>query len=235
MSVVATYYGVNEILEAFETQAKKPYFSMWVNKAPALQNHDNDFDTAKAALRKKIEDFARANQTHVFTIHLHNTQPDRKTGAYSHADTCYTMLYCAAKHAAPAISEQMSGGNIIPFYNLIEKQNEILSAVTSRLNALEAADDQETDEPIGSAEAQLIDKISGVVNSPLGVLAAQYLPRLFDRILPQQKTVAGIAGTDQTDLEQTINILFSKGVTLEHLQKLAAMPEAKIKMLLTML
>jgi hypothetical protein len=234
MSVVATYYGVNEILEAFETQAKKGYFSMWVSKAPALQNDVNDIETAKAAIKKKVEDFAKANQTHVFTIHLHNAAPDRKTGAYTHADTCYTMLYCQAKHAQAAQPESING-NLYPLYNLIEKQNENINALISKVNALEAEESEQESEEIGSAEVQLIDKINGFANSPLGVLAATYLPRFFDKILPPQKTVAGIAGTEPTDLEQTINILFSKGVTLEHLQKLAAMPEAKIKMLITML
>jgi len=233
-SVVATYYGSNEILEAFETQAKKGYFSMWVNKSPALQNDVNDIDIAKAAIKKKVEDFAKANFTNVFTIHLHNMAPDKKTGSYAHADNCYTMLYCQAKHAKTEAPESING-NLYPLYNLIEKQNENINALISKVNAIEAEESEESDEPIGSSEAQLIEQINGFSNSPLGVLAATYLPRFLDKFLPAQKTIAGIAGTEPTDLEETINILYSKGVTIQHLQKLAAMPEAKIKMLLTML
>jgi len=229
-SVVATYYGSNEILQAFETQAKKGYFSMWVNKSPALQNDVNDLDIAKEAIKKKVEDFAKANFTNVFTIHLHNIAPDKRTGSYAHADNCYTMLYCQAKHAKTEAPENING-NLYPLYNLIEKQNENINALISKVNALET---EETEAP-GSNEAQLIEQINGFSNSPLGVLAATYIPRILDRFLPAQKTVAGIAGTEQTDLEETINVLYSKGVTLEHLQKLAAMPQAKIKMLLTML
>lgn len=235
MSVVATYTGVNEILDAFETQAKKGYFSLWVNKSPALQNVDNDLDIAKIALKKKIEDFAKANFTQIFVIHLHNAAPDKKVGSYLHNDICYTMLYCQAKAAtvtAVPMHDTMNA-NLYPIYNLIEKQNEIITALTSKVNAVEAG--EETDEQIGSAEVQMLDKLGSIMNGPVGVLCTTYLPRLLDRILPETKTVSAIAGTDQTDLETTINTLFSKGVTLEHLQKLAAMPEVKIKMLITML
>jgi hypothetical protein len=160
--------------------------------------------------------------------------PDKKTGSYTHADNCYTMLYCQAKHAQSAAMPESINGNLYPLYNMIEKQNENINALISKVNAIEAEETEES-EPIVSSEAKLIEQINGFSNSPLGVLAATYLPRFLDKILPPQKTVAGIAGTEPTDLEETINILFSKGVTLDHLQKLAAMPEAKIKMLITML
>lgn len=232
MSLVATYYGANEILNAFDAQAKKAYFSMWVKTKTCLQNDVNDFEIARAAIKKKVEDFAKAGMLDVFTICLHNTLPDKKTGYYE-LNSPGVVLYCQAKHATASAPETMNG-NLYPIYNLIEKQNEIITALTSKVNAIEESE-EESDEQIGTAEAQMIDKINGFANSPLGVLAATYLPRFFDKILPPQKTVSGLAGTDQTDLEETINVLFSKGVTLEHLQKLAAMPETKIKMLLTML
>lgn len=228
----ATYYGVNEILTAFEDQATKPYFSLWVKNAQALYNAEDNMEVAKEKLRKKIEDFARANMLELIVIALHNTKPDKATGLYK-KDSPGVLLYCQSKHA-PA--ERVSGidSNMLPFYTLIEKQQETLNALVSKVNALEAEDTEE-EEQIGSEEAVLLDKISGIVNSPLGVLASQYLPRILDRIIPEKRTVTAIAGDTETDLEQTINILFSKGVKLEHLQKLAAMPEAKIQMLLTML
>jgi hypothetical protein len=48
-----------------------------------------------------------------------------------------------------------------------------------------------------------------------------------------------LAGDDvsvqELELAQTLEILFDKGITIEHLKKLASYPTAKIKMLLTML
>jgi hypothetical protein len=229
---VADYTGINEIIEAFERQAKKPYFSMWFGKAPALQNDINDFDVAKEALKNKINDLLRAGKSAVFTIHLHNAQPKRENGAYLYADTTYTMLYCqAVKEQKQAINGTDPG--LYPIYNIIEKQNELITALTSKVNAIEAEESEP--ESVGSDETVMLDKLGSIVNSPLGLLAATYLPRLLDRIMPEKQKISAIAGDEATDLEATINILFSKGVTLEHLQKLAAMPEAKIKMLLTML
>jgi hypothetical protein len=45
--------------------------------------------------------------------------------------------------------------------------------------------------------------------------------------------VQHVSGTQ--DLEQIIQTLFSKGVTADDLEKLAAMPQAQISMLLSML
>jgi len=45
--------------------------------------------------------------------------------------------------------------------------------------------------------------------------------------------VAAVSGTQ--DIETTLQILFSKGVTADDLAKLAAMPESQITMLLSML
>jgi len=228
---VATYFGANEILEAFENQARKPYFSMWVKNAQACYYDEADFDKAKELIRKKIEDFARANMLELIIIALHNNKPDKATGLYK-KDSPAVLIYCQSKHA-PVEKHSGIDNNLYPLYNLIEKQNENINALISKVNALEAeTDDQEA---VGSSEEILIDKISGIVNSPLGALASTYLPRILDRILPQQNKIAGLAGTEDTDLEQTLQTLFNKGVTLEHLQKLAAMPEKKIQMLLTML
>jgi hypothetical protein len=56
-------------------------------------------------------------------------------------------------------------------------------------------------------------------------------------ITPSSTPVQSLSGVDDSDDEiiNTINILFSKGVKLEHLQKLASMPQSKIQMLISML
>lgn len=228
---VATYYGVNEILTAFEDQAAKPYFSMWVKNAQCCYNVDNNIEVAKEKIRKKIEDFARANMLDVIVIVLHNTLPAKTTGLYEKTSPG-VLLYCQAKHA-PVERHSNIDGNLYPLYTAIEKLTENQAALISKVNALEA--ETEETEAVGSSEEILLDKINGIINSPLGILATTYLPRILDKIIPQQNKIAGIAGIEDTDLEQTINILYSKGVKLEHLQKLAAMPEKKIQMLLTML
>jgi hypothetical protein len=77
---------------------------------------------------------------------------------------------------------------------------------------------------MGSSEAVLLDKINGIINSPLVGVLMQFL---------NNKPVTALAGTD--DLNEILETLFSKGVTVQHLKKLAGYPKEKISMLLTML
>jgi hypothetical protein len=49
------------------------------------------------------------------------------------------------------------------------------------------------------------------------------------------QALAGTEVAEELELAETLEILFSKGVTVEHLKKLASFPKAKITMLLNML
>ena len=227
----ATYIGINEILEGFDAKASKPYFSMWVDNTQVEYNIENDFDKAKNKIINQIDACSRRDMNKVIYLKLHSKLPSKSEGIYAKNDPAITM-YCAAK-ADNKIIGYTGDNNVYPIYQLIEKQNETINALVSKINAIES--EEEESESVGSAETELLDKISGIVNSPLGLLASQYLPRLLDKWIPPSQKIAGIAGHSETDLETTINILFEKGVTLEHLQKLAAMPKEKIQMLLTML
>ena len=76
--VAATVFGVEEILTAFEDQAPKPYFAIYVKNAPVLSNIENNIDVAKDKIRKKIEEYIRAQYNEVFTIRMYNAQPKNK-------------------------------------------------------------------------------------------------------------------------------------------------------------
>jgi hypothetical protein len=229
--VAATVFGIDEILSAFERKAPKPYFELYVKNQRVIHNFDNDFDKAKQIIIDQVEEFINSEFNQVFTIRMYNVQPKNKW-TYEEKEQ-YLILYCQAKRQK-AQSVGAVDANLYPIYNLIEKQNENIAALTSQVNAIKAEEEEE-EQGVGSAEETLLNTINGIVNSPVVLMASPYLKRLMDRLIPEKKTIAGLAGTEPTDLETTINILFSKGVTLEHLQKLAAMPEEKIKMLIAML
>ena len=228
----ATYTGINEIIDGYINKADKPFFSMWVDNLLVEQNIVNDFEISKNKIITQIEDFARSGMTKIIYLKIHSVLPDKKSGTYTKTDPALTM-YCQAKAEMKQISG-FSNDNIYPIYQLIEKQNETINALVSKINAIEGEEEEEN-ENIGSYEEQLLEKISGIVNSPLGLIAANFLSKY---VTPQQtQKVAGISGIidENSDLENTIKILFNKGVTIEHLKKLSEMPESKIKMLLTML
>lgn len=230
--VVATVFGIDEILSAFERKAPKPYFELYVKNQRVIHNFENDFEKAKQIITEQVEEFLSSDFNQVFTIRMYNVQPKNKW-TYEEKEQ-YLILYCQAKRQKTQ-SVGAVDANLYPIYNIIEKQNEAITALTSQFNAIKAEQEEEEEQSVGSAEETLLNTINGIVNSPVVLMASPYLKRLMDRLIPEKKTIAGLAGTEPTDLETTINILFSKGVTLEHLQKLAAMPEEKIKMLIAML
>lgn len=222
MAAKATYIGLDKILSAFEEKADTPFFSLWVGKARAEMNKDNDFDKASAKLEKQIKAFAEEDMNDVFVIALH---PEKKVSYKFEDCKDATLMYCQAKRSDSPVMYQ-GGNNSQANYMILEK----LNSIESRINAIEAEEvEEEEGEEIGSTEAVLIDKISGIVNSPLVGILLNFLQNNSVKPAP----VTALAGTDE--LDEVLNTLFSKGVTVQHLKKLASYPQDKISMLLTML
>ena len=222
----ASYIGIEKILQGFEEKADTPFYSVWVGKSKAEENKLNDFDKAASKLEKQLKVWIDEDFTDIFVIALH---PEKKA-TYSYTDCKDAVLmYCQIrKTEQPAYYQHNTMIN--PNMQILEK----LNAIESRINAIEAdsdVDEEETEE-IGSNEAVLIDKIAGIANSPL----VNVLLNIFTNISNKQgmqQPVAALAGTDE--LDDVLNVLFDKGVTLDHLKKLASYPKEKIQMLLSMM
>ena len=95
---------------------------------------------------------------------------------------------------------------------------------------MEAEEVEEDEETVsGTAEAELLDKINGIVNSP--IVAA-----LLGLLAPKMNNTAhALASPDPDELTKILTVLFEKGVTVNHLKKLSEYPAEKIKMLLSMM
>lgn len=125
-------------------------------------------------------------------------------------------------------SNQLAGTNNVQANVLNEVLNEIRALREERLQQLASDDDDDDD------DVQPNDNIlAGLLNQPqmqnllMGILANVFTNK------PVQ-AVAGIE-TDETSLQQHLDLLFSKGVTVEDIGKLAAMDKAQISFLLSML
>lgn len=70
-------------------------------------------------------------------------------------------------------------------------------------------------------------------NEQIQQMAINAITGIFNNIMVKKPMVTSLAGID--DIDTIIKDLFSKGVKLEHLRKLADMPEEKISMLIQML
>jgi len=70
-------------------------------------------------------------------------------------------------------------------------------------------------------------------NEQIQAMAVSAISGLISSFIVKKPMVTSLAGVD--DLDTILQTLFSKGVKLEHLKKLADMPEEKISMLIQML
>jgi hypothetical protein len=113
---------------------------------------------------------------------------------------------------------------------MIESMLENQKAINSRLTAIEEESDEEPEE-------NNLGKFGAVLEHPavMPILSAVSgaVVHFLDKYSTPQK--AAIAGVEDQNINDVLNLLFSKGVTITHLNKLAQMPESKIKMLIQML
>lgn len=219
ISSIAMYAGINDILEAFCAKAKTPYFSLWIGNEKFDENTVNDMDAAIEQLREDVERFIKRNMTNNFRIILHDT----KKTTYTKEKEAKVLLCNAFETKFTNVND---GGNNYFQAQLLEKIN----AIESKVNALESEEVEEEGE-ISGTEGTL-KQINEFIGSPAGaMLLGLFAPKLAQNNL---QPITSLAGTEN-ELELILNTLFSKGVKVEHLAKLAQMSEDKIQMLISML
>jgi hypothetical protein len=99
--------------------------------------------------------------------------------------------------------------------DLEPEQNSILAGFTNSLNTLAQAPE------VQQAFATGIISLASTIGS------------IFTKKAPLATSLAGVC--DNKDVNEVIEILYSKGVKIDHLRKLAEMDQAKIQMLISML
>jgi hypothetical protein len=221
MSYQARYIGLDEVLEAFQKKAKTPYFSLWLKGQPLAQYRDGDtMEDSIEKIKEEIELGVKRQITHEHELYLHN----KKEKDYTRKSESYAVIGFRCFELPGAA---VAGADPHQAYNMYAMNSE-LNRLKSELSALQAAKQQEEEDDDEDQEPNsLMSGVNQILEHPLIV-------GMLNKWLQQPvKNLAGV-NPDQ-NLQDTINILFSKGVQLEHLQKLAAMPADKIQMLLTML
>lgn len=217
MSYQARYIGLNEVLEAFEKKAKAPYFSLWIGTKLICDYCEGDqLEDVAEKLTEEIERSIKRNITHVHELILHT----KKEKNYTRKSEHYSVIAFQCLEL-PGVAGLPADPNAYTIASMHSEVNKLRSEI-SALQAERIEDDEQ--EP---------DEMSGIGK----FFTPEIIGQLLNRFLPPvQPTVSNLAGInpDQT-LQETINVLFAKGVKLEHLQKLAAMPADRITMLISML
>jgi len=209
------YVGKESIINGYETLAKCPYFSIWLNNAIVYSFSGDSKEEGAEMLETILNNIASIDQ--VFTVRLHNALP-AKNDTYTKNETAASIMYCSLVNPSAIIA----GTGVDPNLALIMQR---LNAIESDLKAKneEVVEEEEEQDP----NEKLIGQISGIVNSPVvGLLIEYFRPK---------QPVTHLAGVDESNIETILKTLFSKGVTIDHLKRLSEYPKEKISMLLQML
>jgi hypothetical protein len=206
-----------------------PYYSVWEGKQLLFSWFDNDSNAGRDKLESDLSAFEQVGISQVMTIKLHPTTD--KDGFVNNTSPYYASLNFRASPPESIINERISGvsaydrnGNNNSISAALRELNETNKAILSRLAAQDKEEDQEDDRPEQNA-------FMGLINNPQvqGLLIAG-LGKLLNKDKP-----AAIAGFVSPEDINYLNMLKGKGVTTEHLKKLAAMDDARLQSLLLML
>lgn len=210
--------GKDDILEKFDFYAEQPYFSMWKKGDILGRYKGDDFDEAKEYLTKLID--INKVETEPLTICLHTESAktyDKKSPTYAK----FTVLINEDSKYSPAPAAQKVAGAEAYLMSEIERLRAEIDAMRLKQDIEEDEDEEEeeSDDALGS--------FTKIIEHPI-------IAGLISSWTNNPQKVNNLAGTTD-DINECLSVLFSKGVTITHLKKLADMPESKIKLLLSML
>lgn len=221
-----SYVGLNEVIDAFQRKAKSPYWSLWDKNQPIEQHNEDDIDAGLEKLIYEIQLREKRNYTRPLTLLLH-PKKEQFYDKNKSIKTANIFFVCSDYHNMSNVGN-MGNSNMLP----IQQQ---LNSIQSQLSALQnVEDDNEQDDD----EDDNDDKTLGYINGINRILEHPIIAGLITKLLtPVQQPVASLSGieTNETEIIEIVNVLFDKGVKIEHLKKLSEMPESKIQMLITML
>jgi hypothetical protein len=220
MSLTVKYYGLEEVLEYFDKYAKQPYFSIWDKSQPLVQYTGDSYDEAKEIIADEINLCKKRNYENPLCIKLHT----EKAKVYTSTNKDYNssaIFVCYDSAIGSALIPVQQNNNQATIMLLNE-----INALKSEISALktEKIEDEEEEE---DSSTSFINGVNQALEHPI---IAGLLNKL---IFGKQTSLAGV--NTNIDVDDCIKILFDKGVTVEHLRKLANMPKDKISMLISML
>ena len=219
----ARYIGLDEVLEAYQEKAKYPYFSLWIGTDPIASYREGDsMDDCIEKITKEINRSIKRNCTKEHILVLHS----KKEKEYTRKSDKYDVIGFYAFElptSNPGLPTEHNSYKNAEMYMAIQQMKSEIAAL--RAEKIDDEDEDEDDEPEQDDFMSGVDKL---MNHPLVI-------GMVNKYLSTPDAPKNMAGIESPDVNECINVLFSKGVKLEHLQKLAAMPATKINMLLQML
>jgi hypothetical protein len=229
----AKYIGIEETIEVFLKKATTPYWALYEGKTLHGDYFGDDLDESLEELRQELLTLKNRGFTSVFILHNYDRKPNKTDVTYrldQKAYPCRYPIYFSLNETNSAVGAMQPGYMYQAAPPIDNRVIERLNSMESAINAMAASrmeEDEEEDEDEGIDKiARLLENDS--VKTIIGAIAG-FL------VKPAQPAQVTSLGNIDEGWEEVLNKLFAKGVRLEHLEKLAAMPESKIQMLIAML
>jgi hypothetical protein len=215
--------GTSALLDWYDSNAQNPYYSVWRGRNLSFSWNNDDMEAGRQKLENDINFAEQNNVTEVLTIKLH---PKKDKGYITSSTPVYASLDfrpCALESAVYGLP--VNQPNNYAMSQIMEKLAVLESKIAGNENEFEE-EEEEKESPI-NALLNNPDVHQALVSGILGLVGG-----MFSATPPP--AVSGIAGINEEAVE-ILNQLMNKGVTLDHLKKLAQMSDAKLKSLLIML
>jgi hypothetical protein len=217
--------GTSALLDWYDSNAQSPYYSVWRGRNLSFSWNNDDMEAGRQKLENDINFAEQNNVTEVLTIKLH---PKKDKGYITNGTPVYASLDfrpCALESAVYGLPVSQPSNYAIS--QIMEELKVIKSQIAG--NEMDFEEEEEDNKPESPINALLNnpDVHQALVSGLLGLIGG-----MFTQAPPVANS--GIAGINDEAVE-ILNQLMNKGVTLEHLKKLANMNEAKLKSLLLML
>lgn len=237
------YNNIDQTIKHF-LKVGAPYFIITADKKSIIyaQADNLSMDEAVEELKDILEN---TESEQVFYIYCYKTKP--RTGLKLNPETADAVISLKKKRKeySPEEKAQYYSPVMLELRSLRDELQELKRA--QELEKLTAEEEELTEDELKQdMQSNLLGTILGnpAVQNVLSALLTNLTANLLtnnNNNMPQTnqynrpQALAGTEVAEELELAETLEVLFSKGVTLEHLKKLASFPQAKITMLLNML
>lgn len=238
------YNNIEQTLKHFR-KVGAPYFIITADKKSIIYAQADNLSMDEAV--DELKDILDATESEqVFYIFCYKTKA--KTGLKLNPETADAVISLKKKRKEYSTEEKAQYYS--PVMQELRSLREELQELkrTQELEKLAGAEEDEITEEELKADMQnnLLGTILGnpAVQNVLTALLTNLTANLLttnntNTMQPNQNyrptALAGTEVAEELELAEILEVLFSKGVKLEHLKKLASFPQAKISMLLNML
>lgn len=228
MALTARYIGIKEVIECYTDQAEKSgsaCFSMWDRTKMICQYNGDDVDEGIKILEDEIGRNIKRGYNNPLSLYIHPASEKLFT---LKSPVYYNCIFKSYEESAPGSFPVQYGQPIASSH--IDAR---ISAMESRIAALMDPgidDDDDDDDDDGDGLGKTIDGINTILAHPV-------VSALISKMISPTQPVQSLAGGVDSDQQilQLFKILQSKGVTINHIKKLAAMDAAQIQSLIKFL